>query len=284
MPYTVIRGRFRVIGYEPDGDSIRFEADNRNHWSAIGNVQWNTRNHVQLRFQAIDTPEIHAGGKHQPLDLARASRDRLFALLGITGVQFGNPNQPDRVTAAQDGTRGTLLAQGLANRRPISFVFTGTRFNTVNSGGTYQPSLAQIRTSVNYTLAEEGHTYPLFYTTLDAAIRTAFTNAVINAYNADRQLWPYDWSQQFRAANLGELEDLYLVFPKLFRRLVNHMRHGGSTSGFVQALRNGTAGENDRLELVTNPGVRVRMSDVLMQSGNSRTVRLLHYTDELVFV
>lgn len=32
----------------------------------------------------------------------------LLALLGITGVQFGNPNDPDAVTAAQYSTRGRL--------------------------------------------------------------------------------------------------------------------------------------------------------------------------------
>lgn len=28
MPFFLIKGTFHVVGYQPDGDSIRFQADN----------------------------------------------------------------------------------------------------------------------------------------------------------------------------------------------------------------------------------------------------------------
>ncbi len=281
MSYRLIRGKFYVVGYQPDGDSIRFKADRKKDWAGLGSLSMNTKNHVQLRFQGIDTPETHVSNKyHQPLDLAFPARDRLLQILGITNVQFGNSQH--KVTSAQEGTKGTLLISGLTFKRPISFVFKGSRFSGTSSGSSYTPNRAQIRSSVNYKLVEEGHAYPLFYKELDAGFRDDFTYASIIAYNKGRGLWPYDWSESFSANSLNELEDYYCVFPKIFRRLVKYMKNGSSTYGFVNALRNGQAGENDRLALVSDPSVKMRLADVLEQ-GSSKTVKMKYYPEELIF-
>ena len=33
--FQIIKGKFHVKGYQPDGDSIRFEAENPAHWDAF---------------------------------------------------------------------------------------------------------------------------------------------------------------------------------------------------------------------------------------------------------
>jgi len=34
MPFVVIKGTFHIEGYSPDGDSVRFKADNKEHWAS----------------------------------------------------------------------------------------------------------------------------------------------------------------------------------------------------------------------------------------------------------
>jgi endonuclease YncB( thermonuclease family) len=269
-----------VVGFQPDGDSLRFRADHWSNWSDYGSLK-HSNHRVQLRFQGIDTPETHISGTHQPLDLAFPARDRLLVMLGITNLQTGPSG--NTVTSANDQTRGTILVSGSTYGRPIAFVFAGDRFTGTNSGAAFTPTRAQIRMSTNYRLVEEGHAYPLFYKELDGGIRDDFTDAAIDAYNARRGLWPYDWSESFAADNLAELEDNYLVFPKLFRRLVPYMRGGNSTRGFVNALRTGPTSKNDLLRLTPGSGSRIRLSQVLAQQGNSKTIRMLYYPEELVF-
>jgi hypothetical protein len=33
MPFLVIKGTFHIEGYSPDGVSVRFRADNKEHWA-----------------------------------------------------------------------------------------------------------------------------------------------------------------------------------------------------------------------------------------------------------
>lgn len=60
MTFQAIKGTFHVVGYSPDGDSIRFKADNPGRWQDLaGRVKLNTKGHAQLRIEAIDTLETH---------------------------------------------------------------------------------------------------------------------------------------------------------------------------------------------------------------------------------
>ena len=73
MPFHLIKGTFHVVGYSPDGDSIRFKADDRTNWNMLSGppVELNARDHAQLRIEAIDTLETHYQGHRQPLKLAK---------------------------------------------------------------------------------------------------------------------------------------------------------------------------------------------------------------------
>ena len=90
MGFHVIRGTFHVVGYSPDGDSIRFKAADKTNWSLLAGppAKLNGKDHAQLRLEAIDTLETHYGSQHQPLKFAKAAMDHLLAQLGITGVVF----------------------------------------------------------------------------------------------------------------------------------------------------------------------------------------------------
>ena len=68
MPFRVIRGTFHVLGYSPDGDSVRFAADVESRWNLLAGppVRLNGKRHAQLRLEAIDTLETHFMNVQQP--------------------------------------------------------------------------------------------------------------------------------------------------------------------------------------------------------------------------
>src|SRR5262249_13715690 len=65
--YVVIPGKFLIVGYEPDGDSVRFAADDPAQYSHLRRSNLihlsPTDGSVQLRFEGIDATELHYGGR-----------------------------------------------------------------------------------------------------------------------------------------------------------------------------------------------------------------------------
>ena len=77
MPFTLIKGKFHIKGYAPDGDSLRFSPDDHNNWKKLDGpkVKLNKRrHHAQLRFEGIDALETHYRARtiHQPAEFGRA--------------------------------------------------------------------------------------------------------------------------------------------------------------------------------------------------------------------
>src|SRR5262252_386729 len=102
MPFRVIEGTFHVVGYSPDGDSIRFAPNNPSLLSLLDGprADVNARGHVQLRFEAIDTLETHFLNEHQPLTLAIKALDFTLLQLGIKNVEWDALRT--RITRADD--------------------------------------------------------------------------------------------------------------------------------------------------------------------------------------
>ena len=74
MPFKVIPGTYRVVGFAPDGDSIRFKPSDPTQLLQLQNLPPDLKLEppVQLRIEAIDTLETHYSLKsgptvHQPL-------------------------------------------------------------------------------------------------------------------------------------------------------------------------------------------------------------------------
>src|SRR5438067_2504114 len=85
-----LRGDLIVIGKSPDGDSIRFKP----HTPALldqladaGRLKPSADGTVQLRLDAIDTPETHYENQAQPL--GEPARDDLLKWAGFTSVTWG---------------------------------------------------------------------------------------------------------------------------------------------------------------------------------------------------
>jgi hypothetical protein len=128
--FLVLAGEFRIIGAQPDGDSIRFYPYDPSQWDDVGGpypVQRNASGGAQLRFDAVDALETHyaipTGMVHQPLDLAHAARDAFLRWLGFTSVT----HEGETVTAAEPAAvRGYVLTRSADKYgRCISFAGRG---------------------------------------------------------------------------------------------------------------------------------------------------------------
>jgi hypothetical protein len=179
---------------------------------------------------------------------------------------------------AEPGTPGFILSRALeVNGRPIAFAFTSGPPAPDGSGVFLRASL--LRRSLNYRSLAAGQAYPLFYDTLFAELRGVFTQAATAARQAGLGLWPQDGSQAgLTVTGRGDLEQLGIIFPKLFRRLSEFLiQQPGNLGGFLPWL----AATNEQL-LDLTAGNFTHFDNVVAVQQNH--VRLLRRPEELVFV
>ena len=94
MSLYLIKGQYRIVHSQPDGDSVHFFPSAADAFTRLHlDVRLGASGAAQLRLDAIDalethyTPPGHGGhSMHQPLELAHAAGARLLELIGFTGV------------------------------------------------------------------------------------------------------------------------------------------------------------------------------------------------------
>lgn len=236
MPFYVIKGTFHVLGYSPDGDSIRFQADDETNWAKLSGppVSLNARRHAQLRLEAIDTLETHYSNAHQPLELATRAMEFLLQGLNITDVQWDALRT--RITSANDGTQGYIVTRDVERyRRAVAFAFAGAPPEA--DGAKIFLDVDRLRESLNYRLAAAGLAYPTFYQGLFSDLRSALAQAVIEARYANLEIWPQDRTNTgFEVEGLESISEQHVILPKLFRRLAEYLEVGGAVEGFKAFL------------------------------------------------
>ena len=249
MPFRLIKGRFAPRLGRPDGDSVRFIPDRIALFRGLKgrDVKIHTSQgvrSVQLRYEGIDTLEKGAVLPHS----SEATRANL-RFIGGEG------------SATQEDTRGFILTRRIGpNRRPISFVYSGTV--GIGNGADVFADVQWVRRSVNYRLVRSGHAYPMYYNTLFAELRAILTRGVRLSRDEGKGLWPADRSR--RGVLYGgpdSLSRLPPIFPKLWRRL---RRYGGvDLSGFLEFIR------STREHLTTMSDDRdLQFEDVIVVKGN----------------
>ncbi|MBW7917914.1 MAG: hypothetical protein H3C52_01260 [Anaerolineales bacterium] len=217
--FTIIKGKFHVKGYQPDGDSIRFEADNPALWDAF---QWDSASKKksakkQLRIEAIDALETHYEGYHQPRPFAIAALERLLKLLGIENVRYSL--NVATIVDADDARPGFIATDGLDRYdRPISLLFPASA--KLTDGSLLTSDRLPLEKSVNYLLAREGLVYPTFYTTTDKVFVDKIRKAVRLARGDARGIWAIDRTPDLVLWDTRAIQEDVTILPKLFRRLV----------------------------------------------------------------
>jgi uncharacterized protein (DUF952 family) len=237
MPFFIIKGTFHVVGYSPDGDSIRFQASDEANWSKLSGppATLNARRHAQLRLEAIDTLETHFQNMHQPLPLATKALNFLLNGLNITDVEW-DP-QRTQVTKANDGTEGYIISRAVEqNHRPVSFVYAGSPSEA--DGSSIFLDATRLRQSLNYQSLEAGLAYPTYYKGLFSDLRGAFTEATSRAREAAHEIWAEDRTNAgFTVRGIQSISSHNVIMPKLFRRLAEYLHGGGSVAGFKEFMQ-----------------------------------------------
>lgn len=217
-------GDLTVIGKRPDGDSMRFVPDSPDNLSDLARshrLRISDDGSVQLRFEGIDTPEVHYNGEEQPL--GEVARDRLLALAGFRDVEL----KPDgSVTDASPATRpAVVLATAVdPNGRPIAYVLPRLARDPAE-GRWREVTAGRVRASYNSRLIADGSAYPTFYTSTPAAHRRILRALAETARERKLGVWAVDRTARF---TLGDQESIgprgQLILPKLFRRCTDYLR------------------------------------------------------------
>lgn len=252
MPFILIKGRFRPKAGNPDGDSVRFLANNLALWKKLDGKPPRlgtgalTKNTVQLRLEGIDAIEK---GATEPLSVE--AKDSLLGLLG-----FDANTNPEPL--------GYILARMTDDKsgRPVCFVFAGAASKA--DGSDVFLDRTMLRKSANYKQMLAGFAYPLYYNTLFAPLRGEFNVALRQAKQARRKYWEKDKTKSGVTVNgFASLKTIAPIWPKLWRRLETHLRHNPSLAGFMDFL----ASENERIDILSIMEER-GLQDVVSVQGN----------------
>lgn len=249
--FKVIKGKFHVKGYQPDGDSIRFEADNPAQWDTF---PWDSASKKkaakkQLRIEAIDALETHYEGYHQPRPFAIAALERLLKLLGIEDIHYSL--NVTTIVKANDAQPGFIATDGLDRYdRPISLLFPASA--KLTDGALLTSDRLPLEKSVNYILAREGLVYPTFYTTTDKVFVEKIRKAVRLAREDERGIWAIDRTSDLVLWDTRTIQEDVTIMPKLFRRLVEFC----DTYADFAELPAYMARQKDNLELLNDPTPR----------------------------
>jgi len=249
--FKIIKGRFHVKGYQPDGDSIRFESDDPTHWGAF---DWDSATKKktakkQLRIEGIDALETHYEGYHQPRPFAIAALERLLKLLGIENVKFSL--NVTTIVDADDAQPGFIASNGLDRYdRPISLLFPASA--KLTDGSILTSDRVPFEKSINYILIREGLAYPTFYTTTDKFLAEKIRKATRLARKDERGIWAIDRTADLVLWDTRTIQEDVTIMPKLFRRLVEFC---DAYADFAE-LPAYMARQKDNLELWDDPTPR----------------------------
>ena len=265
--YKIIKGNFHVRGYSPDGDSIRFQADDPNHWDFL---KWKTktqkrRKKKQLRIEAIDALETHYENLRQPNAFALAALERMLELIGITDVGYNL--LVTKITSANDSTSGYIAcAENDVFGRPISYIFSKNAL--LEDGAEMPANQLPIKQSINYSLVKEGIVYPTFYTTTEPIVVDAFFQRVRYSRRSRRGIWAIDKSMGFKLWNINTIQQDVVIFPKLFRRFASFFKHRSDINTFMDFLEDNP----DPIQL--RDGTITTLRELIYKEGNKYGLKI----------
>lgn len=286
--YRLIKGRLVVRQRQsPDGDSMRFIANDMSLFEGLPHFSPPTiaggEESYQLRFQAIDTPELHYGGAAQPHGLE--SRNGLLEWLGVDPAEWNWTVAP---TAFKWETEAAILCDGFEGHgRPIAFVLKGL---DSEDGADVKLTKTLLGKTYNYRAVETGLAYlGLYAGGLSAETQAKLIAAYKQAKSAKLGIWQLDTSKRFAVTTLDDLEPAQgsLIYPKIFRRCVDALRWAGDEFEPGLDLDDFLAErtkEDDYfiVHTVHNGKLKSRLSQVLEQINNQIRIQVDLNTVEFI--
>jgi endonuclease YncB( thermonuclease family) len=276
----LIKGSFIVVDKSPDGDSVRFRPDNDKLWKQLKRsyrIDPSKDGTVQLRFEAIDAPELHYQGKGQPL--GREARDFLLDALGFSAYIY---DDNDTITdAVPREIRGGILSNSAeSNGRPISYVFLESDLASYNDGERIILDDTLLAKSMNAKVLQAGWAYYTVYSSQSESQRTYMRTIAQQAKDAGLGVWAVDNTTEFTLNSIDDVTQNQLILPKLFRRCVVYLRD--REKGFSGSLQEWLLADPSRDDEILLGARQTRLSSVIESSGT--TVKVLFDPLEAVFV
>jgi endonuclease YncB( thermonuclease family) len=284
--FLLIRGAFVVIGKSPDGDSVRFIPDDAALLKRLDNsrrIRPSKDGSVQLRFEAIDAPELHFENAAQPLGVE--ARDALLKRMGFTNLRFDKNETATSSTPAR--VRGAILSQAAeSNGRPISYAFLERDVNGLQDGSRVALTDTLLKASLNDAMMRSGLAYYTVYSSTPEAQRAYFKALALEARGMKLGVWAQDKTAAFTIKDESSVgETGQLILPKLFRRVTSYLSNvrrkqfRGSLKDWLIASRDTPRSEDDAVDV---NGARKNLSDLLEVSG--QTVRFNADPLQLTFI
>jgi endonuclease YncB( thermonuclease family) len=248
LPFTLIKGQFVPTVGVPDGDSVRFRANDPIFWLKLEgrriNINFENRT-VQTRFEGIDAIEKRA---IEPL--STEAKNSMLSLINYD--RNTNPEPEGYILARMTDTHG----------RPLCFAFSG--IIDTNDGSDVFLDQPMLRNSVNYKQMEAGFAYPLYYNTLFRDLREVFNESLKSAKSSSKGYWPTDATMTgVTVSDRSSLSTIKPIWPKLWRRLEEYLPTHGNLDDFIMWLEE--KGERvDILSIMEQRG----LEDVVKVEGN----------------
>jgi endonuclease YncB( thermonuclease family) len=258
--FLAIKGKFTIDGKQPDGDSIRFVADDDNLFADLRNAHRiapsNRDGTVQLRLEGIDAPELHYKGETNRQKMGDTSRDALLKIMGFSNVTFKPPNNVVVTGSQPSEIPGAILTKAAdIHGRPISYLVTGETAAALPDGERLAVGAALLKHTANYEMVVEGEAYCFVYTSTPREHRDALRKAGIKAKKANLGIYAIDTSTHFFLQgheSVNDSADGQLILPKLFRRCndyLNDRANGRDAGNTLPQWMKIKGEENDRVVL-----------------------------------
>jgi endonuclease YncB( thermonuclease family) len=279
-PYFLcIQGKLVIVGYEPDGDSVRFVADDASHYDQLQRAdRIRLSQHdgsVQLRFEGVDAPELHYGTNAQPL--GDSARDALLTWIGFTDIKYDQNSETRVRSATPTSVRAAILTQmAEANGRPVAYVLVEATGSLPTDGTWVNVDEALLDQTLNARLLSEGQAYYTVYTSTPVSHRRLFRELAANARTKELGVWSQDSTADFILVDQGSVgPGGQLILPKLFRRCTDYLKavHKGFSGNLgdwlLASAATPTRDENDRV--LVNDTIEVHLSDLIVQRNQHIT-------------
>jgi hypothetical protein len=285
--YKAIAGNFVVIGKQPDGDSVRFLADDSDAYADLHRsfrIKPSKQDgSVQLRFESVDTPELHYGKFAQPM--GDTARDATLEKLGFKEISYKG-NAVDK--ANPETIAGAILTKGAdANGRPISYALKSEDLSGIKLGKWNFVDEKVLEKTVNKFLIELGFAYYTVYTSTPKLHRDYLREIAKISRDKSLGLWSIDATSDFILETQDDISEKgSLILPKLFRRCTDYLKakdqgFDGELSDWLRSRSSGSRLENDPVYLEKSQ-VTVEFSSLIKQQN--RHISLEVDTLEITFL
>jgi endonuclease YncB( thermonuclease family) len=278
--YLVIKGSFVIVDKSPDGDSVRFRADNPELFKKLKRgyrTEVSQDGTVQLRFEGIDAPELHYIGHEQPLGLE--ARDFLLAQLGFE-VYTSTLNNTITQSTPSEIPGGILAQSAEVYGRPVSYVFLESDLASYPDGERIPLDTTLLAKSLNINILQAGFAYYTVYSSQGQTQRIFMQTVAKQAKDANLGIWAKDKTSEFTLSDFEDITHHQLVLPKLFRRGIAYLRE--KEKGYSGSLQDWLVANPDSDDEIMLGTRKTRLSSVLDVEGNR--VRVLFDPLEAVFI